>query len=231
MSQSIQSLTISIPAYNDSQSLVKLVEETEVFCSNLNIPFNILIVNDGSADNTYHVAEELAGRFNNIQVIHHDRNLGFGETLKKVFMIPKTEWVLFLPGDNQFPIVNLEKFLSVNEQYDFIIGYRKDRKDQSYRSLYSWIYNHAVSLLSGYRVRDVNSIVFYRSKIFDCITLSGTSAFVHAEFFIRASRAGFCIAETEVLHQQREFGFGSGGNIKVIGATVRELFFYIAGKM
>ena len=80
-------------------------------------------------------------------------------------------------------------------------------------------------------MRDVNSIVFYRSKIFDTIRLKGNSAFVHAEFFIRTSKAKFRVTEMEVLHQKREFGFGSGGNVKVIAATIKDLFLYIAGKI
>jgi len=228
--QPIQSLTISVPAYNDSQSLVKLVDEAELLCKQLAIPFQILIINDGSHDNTLKVAQELAKSYGNIQVINHDKNLGFGETLKKVFMLPKTEWVLFLPGDNQFPVSNLLRFLEIKDRYDYIIGFRKDRQDTANRKLYSLVYNWLVSVLSGYHVEDVNSIVFYRSKIFDKIQLTGKSAFVHAEFFIRASKANFRVTETEIFHQEREFGFGSGGNIKVMAGTMKDLFIYMLEK-
>lgn len=228
--ESIQSLTISIPAYNDSRSLVKLVNESEALCRSLNIDFEILIVNDGSYDNTLKVAEDLAVKYGNIQVISHEKNLGFGETLKKVFMLPKTQWVLFLPGDNQFPVSNLLKFLEIKDNYDYILGYRKDRQDSNSRKLYSLFYNWLVCNLSGYQVKDVNSVVFYRSQILNKIQLKGKSAFVHAEFFISASREKFRIAEIEVLHQEREFGFGSGGNFRVMAGTIKELFLYIAKK-
>jgi glycosyltransferase involved in cell wall biosynthesis len=227
----IQSLTISIPAYNDSQSLIKLVEECQTLCKQLQLDFEMLIINDGSYDDTLKVAQDLANKYGNIKIVSHGKNLGFGETLKKVFMLPKTEWVLFLPGDNQFPVFNLIKFLEMKDNYDYILGFRKERKDTVNRKLYSLFYNRVVSFLSGYKVRDVNSIVFYRSKIFDVIQLKGNSAFVHAEFFIRTSKANFRIAEMEVLHQEREFGFGSGGNLKVAANAFRELFLYLAGKI
>jgi undecaprenyl-phosphate 4-deoxy-4-formamido-L-arabinose transferase len=222
----IQSLTISIPAYNDSMSLVKLVDETELLCTQLGIPFQLLIINDGSYDNTLKVARELAHKYGNIEVLSHDKNLGFGETLKKVFMLPETEWVLFLPGDNQFPVSNLHRFLEIKDRYDYMLGFRKERRDKAHRKLYSKVYNQLISFFSGYKVRDVNSIVFYRSKIFDKIQLNGKSAFVHAEFFIRTSRADFRVVEIEIIHQEREFGFGSGGNIRVITATIRDLLLY-----
>ncbi len=229
--QPVQSLTISVPAYNDSQSLVKLVDDAQALCMQLGLNFQMLIINDGSHDNTLKVAEELAAKYGNIKVISHDKNLGFGETLKKVFMLPKTEWVLFLPGDNQFPVSNLLKFLEIKDNYDYIIGYRKERHDTARRKLYSRLYNWLVSFLSGYKVKDVNSIVFYRSSVFDKIKLEGKSAFVHAEFFIRTSKAKFRVIETEIVHQEREFGFGSGGNIKVIVNTVKDLVIYtLSGK-
>lgn len=183
---------------------MKLVEEAQQLCKRLAISFQILIINDGSSDDMLMIAEDFARKYGNVKIIHHETNLGFGATLKQVFMTPKTEWALFLPGDNQFPVSNLIRFLEIKDEYDFILGFRKERKDRTYRKLYSLVYNRVISLISGCKVRDVNSIVFYRTKIFDRIELTGNSAFVHAEFFIRTSKAGFRIQEIEAAH--REFG-------------------------
>lgn len=230
LEQSITSLTISIPAYNDSASLSRLIEESEALCTSLNINFKLLVVNDGSRDDTLQVALKMKEKYGNISIISHPVNMGFGETLKEVFTKPDTEWVLFLPGDNQFPVANLKRFLPMVNDYDFILGYRKERKDEASRKLYSLIYNKLVSMLFGYKVRDVNSIVFYRTGILKNIQLQGNSAFVHAELFIKVSRAGFRVAEIEIEHKEREFGFGSGGNLKVMLKTTMELFRYFARK-
>ena len=227
----MQSLTISIPAYNDSQSLVKLIEETQTLCSRLDITFELLIINDGSYDNTLSVSMDMAQKYGNIKIINHDNNLGFGHTLKEVFMLPKSEWVLFLPGDNQFPVLNLLKFLKVKDDYDFILGYRKLRQDSTHRKIYSFLYNWLLTKIIGHKVHDINGIAFYRSKIFDKIQLESNSAFVHAEFFIRTLQAGFRVTEIEVLHQEREFGFGAGGNITVMAKTLKDLCLYTIGKI
>lgn len=190
----------------------------------------MLIINDGSKDDTLEVAGRLAKQFNNIKVLNHPLNLGFGQTLREVFTLPESEWVLFLPGDNQFPVSNLEYLLTLKDNYDFIIGYRKDRKDDARRKLYSIVYNKTVSLVSGIPVRDVNSIVFYKRQILNNISLKSNSAFIHAELFIKVARSGARIKETEIVHQEREFGFGAGGNFRVIMATIRELFFFLIGK-
>lgn len=224
-------LTISIPAYNDSKSLMKLVHESQELCRRMNLDFDMLIINDGSQDDTLAVATELACQYKNITVRNHEKNAGFGTTLREVFTLPESEWVLFLPGDNQFPVANLELLLKLKDDYDYILGFRRNRKDSAGRKIYSVIYNKIISLVTRIPVKDVNSIVFFRSQILDSISLKSRSAFIHAEFFIKTVRQGFRVHETEVIHQEREFGFGSGGNIRVIAATIKELFLYIAGKI
>lgn len=227
----VQSLTISIPAYNDSKSLLNLVPEAEQLCVEMGIAVQILIVNDGSSDNTLKVAQEMAAKYQNITIISHEQNLGFGATLKEVFMTPKSEWVLFLPGDNQFSVSNLRKFVAEMDGADYILGYRKLRQDSTKRKIYSKVYNWFVSKLFGFPVKDVNSIVFYRSKIFEHIQLISNSAFVHAEFFLRTSKAGFVTKEVEVSHESRQFGVEAGAKPKVIIETSIELFYYYTKKL
>ncbi len=220
-------LTISIPAYNDELSLLQLVEDIRVECEKHNIHYDILIINDGSSDNTAAVANSLSGKYNNISVFQHNRNLGFGPTLKEVFTSPTTEWILFLPGDNQFPASNLDTFLRYKNDFDFILGKRKIRKDNLLRLLYAGFYNRLVSFLSGHKVEDVNGIVFFKSVVFEKIRLRSVSSFIHAELFLEAKRNGYKVAEVAIEHREREFGKGSGGKWSVIVPSVIDLFFYV----
>jgi ectoine hydroxylase-related dioxygenase (phytanoyl-CoA dioxygenase family) len=222
-----KTLTISIPAYNDSLSLTKLVDESHQVCNKLRIPFELFIVNDGSSDNTLAVAQQLAEKYKNITILNHEKNLGFGPTLRDVFVTPKTEWVLFLPGDNQFPASNLETLLQYRDQYDFILGKRKIRKDNFIRLMYAGFYNWLVSFLSGHPVDDVNGIAFYRTSILEKIKFTAKTSFIHAEFFIEAHNKGFRVIEIPIEHKEREFGKGAGGKWTVIVPIVLELFSYI----
>jgi hypothetical protein len=220
-------LTVSIPAYNDSKSLVKLVEDIHQTCADRKIVFDILIINDGSSDNTLEVAQQLADKYGDITIVSHEKNLGFGPTLRQVFTLPKTEWVMFLPGDNQFPAHNLDTFLALKDENDFILGKRTIRKDSPLRILYAGFYNHLVSLLSGYPVADVNGIAFYKTAIFEKVQLNCTSSFIHAELFLEAHRNKYKVKEVAVIHKEREFGRGSGGKWTVIVPSVFDLFKYV----
>lgn len=223
-------LTISIPAYNDEYSLVKLVDEILFRLKNKGIDYQILIINDGSIDATRHAAEKLAEKHEHVQLINHQVNMGFGPTLRKVFTLPQSEWILFLPGDNQFPAVNIEIMLGEMEGYDYLLGRRRIRKDSPLRLMYAGFYNRLVSLLSGYKVNDVNGIVLFKREIFKTINLQSKTSFIHAELFLEAKRNGYKVKEIDVIHYEREFGKGSGGKWSVIVPTVLELIRYIALK-
>jgi glycosyltransferase involved in cell wall biosynthesis len=228
--QSNKFLTISIPAYNDELSLVKLVDECTAVATSLGLDFDFHIVNDGSTDGTVKSIAELQKRYSNVNAIHHPRNLGFGPTLRDVFTLPQSEWVLFLPGDHQFPASNLRTLLVYKENYDFVLGKRTIRRDSALRLMYAGIYNKLVSLLTGYQVTDVNGIAFYKTTIFEKVKLNSKTSFIHAELFLETNRLGYKVIEVSVEHKEREFGKGSGGKWSVIVPSVMDLLFYVLKK-
>jgi dolichol-phosphate mannosyltransferase len=219
-------LTVSIPAYNDSISLRLLVNDIQSYFKKFDFRYGVLIINDGSSDATHQVIEELKVQYTNVSSIHHEQNLGFGKTLKKVFTLPKSEWILFLPGDYQFTVENIDRFLMLKNQFDFMIGFRKTRKDNINRKLYSYVYNKLISSLFGYEVHDVNSIVFFKTSLLKSIILSSSSAFIHAELFIKMMKVQVKCVEIEVIHKKRAFGFGAGANLNVIFNTLKDLIKY-----
>ena len=223
----IRFLTISIPAFNDELSLVKLVEECTEEATSLGLDFDFQIVNDGSTDRTAAVIAELQKRYENVNAIHHRENLGFGPTLKDVFTLPRSEWVLFLPGDNQFPATNLRTLVAYKDNFDFVLGKRTIRKDSALRLMYAGIYNNLVSVLTGYKVSDVNGIAFYKTNIFEQVKLNSRTSFIHAELFLETNRLGYRVIEVAVVHKEREFGRGSGGKWSVIVRSVLELMAYV----
>lgn len=223
-------IVISIPAFNDSLSLLQLVEATIQHLNRIKLNYSIFIVNDGSTDNTQQIIDDLQRKYQFITSCTHKKNLGFGETLRKVFKDPEGDWVLFLPGDHQFPIENIDRFLKLINEFDFIIGFRKKRNDSMNRKIYSYIYNILITYTSGYEVNDVNSIVFFKKSLLDKVDLKSNSAFIHAELFIKCMNKKAKAVEIDVIHHQRSFGKGAGGNLKVISATLKDVLLFHLGK-
>ena len=227
----MKSITISIPAYNDIKTIKELVSESIKTLEDLKIDWNIFIVDDGSTDNSYYVLNDLSKRYNNIVIHTHKINYGFGQTIKEVFQVPQSEWVLFLSGDNQFPASNLKQLIKYTNKYDFILGYRLNREDNFYRILNSKVYNIIISILAKKRIYDVNSIALFKSEIVKDLVINSKSAFVHAEILLKVIKRNVKVTEVPILHNRRVFGDASGGKIKTILFTIFELIKFTFGKL
>ena len=220
-------IAVSIPAYNDEGTLQLLVEQVIEVCTKLQVPFSVFIVNDGSADATAAIANTLANRYPFVKVLHHEKNLGFGPALKKVFTVPQADWILFVPGDNQFPAVNIRYLLESPAGYDLIYGYRSIRNDNRFRKMYSLVYNLVISLLGFTRVKDVNSILLISKNALRPLQLKSKSAFIHAELFLKALSNGCRFNEVPITHASRKFGHAGGAKFPVIMSTLVETGKYI----
>lgn len=218
------SIAISIPAYNEANNIEVLVENIFQVTSEINnFNFSIFIVDDGSTDNTALIIKKLIQKHTNISVYTHDVNKGFGITIKEVFQKPKTDWVLFLSGDNQFPASNISKMLFEMKNYDFILGYRNIRNDNFIRKFNSYIYNFLVSKVAGRKIKDVSSIALVKSSLVKQLELNSNSGFIHAEILLKSLQKGANLIEVPVLHNERSYGEASGGKLATIMTTFYEL--------
>ncbi|MFO0945567.1 MAG: glycosyltransferase family 2 protein [Planctomycetota bacterium] len=219
-------LTISIFAYNDAESLEPLVREIVDAATQVTDDFGILIIDDGSKDETLAIARKLAKADSRIEVLPHPVNLGFGPTLRDACIHPNSEWVLLLPGDGQVPPRELLKLYPLTKDHQYILGYRQLRQDPWYRSVNSWVYNRLVRMLAGRMIHDVNSSALINRKVIAHVKFRANSAFIHAELLLESLRHGASFAEVRIDHRQRQFGMASGSKFSVILATMRDLMKY-----
>src|SRR3990172_2236451 len=102
----------------------KAVEKCEKVLKKLKIDYEILLIDDGSKDNTAKIVDQIAKENSHVQAIHHQKNLGYGEALKSGFYNAKYEVIVYTDGDGQFDFSEVEKFLKEIETNDLVIGYR-----------------------------------------------------------------------------------------------------------
>jgi len=226
----ISSISISIPAYNDAETITQIINESIEVLSKLATDYEIVVINDGSNDSTGEILNNLAKNNKKIKIYHHQKNEGFGKTIKEVFTLPTKEWIFFIPGDAQISPQELNEFYSSSRNYDFILGWRKKRHDSYFRCLVSFVYNLIISLISFNRVHDVNSVAFFRKEIMNYIPMNSQSAFIHAEVYLKSLKKKFRIKEIKIRHNPRISGKSGAIKLKVIFPTIRDLFFYIFGE-
>ena len=223
MGSVVTSLSISIPAYNEAAALPQVLQEAVQTLEELRLDGEILLIDDGSTDATPQISKEWAGRDPRIRVIRHEKNLGFGTTLKDVFQLPTKDWIFFAPGDGQIPIGEVKQLLPHTTKSRFILGWRKNRADPWARKLQAWIYNRIISILMGRRVHDVDSVVLIQRHLAQKLPLSSQSVFLHAELALGAAQSGTNILEVPIRHRPRTGGRPRGAKFSTILRTLKDL--------
>ncbi len=199
--------------------------ETVQVLNDLTEKYEILIINDGSTDNTGPIADRLSHRHENIRIIHHETNRGYGAALISGFANSVNDWIFFTDGDNQFFIKEIALLLEETRAHDAVIGFRQERKDPWFRKIYANTWNLLVRLFLDLRIKDLNcAFKLIKKKSMEGISLSSSGALISAEILFKLKLSGANISEVAVSHKPRLYGEQSGGSPKVILKALLELF-------
>jgi glycosyltransferase involved in cell wall biosynthesis len=221
----VASISVFFPCYNEQDNVARTIEQALAVLEKSDADFEVIIVDDGSADNTGRIADEIAERNNRVKVIHHSTNLGYGAALQSGFKAAAKKLVFYTDGDGQFDISEMPPFLPLIGQYDIVSCYRLNRQDNLIRRINGWCWTKLVCLLFGMKIRDVDcAFKLYKREIFDNIELSSTGALIDTEILARAVRKGYTITQKGVHHYPRTAGAQTGANLRVILRAFKELF-------
>jgi glycosyltransferase involved in cell wall biosynthesis len=102
MAGTISELSVFLPTFNEGESIKEVVVKTKEVLQRLVNKWEIIVVNDGSQDSTKEIVESLKEGDARIKLINHDKNLGYGNSLKSGFYNAKYDWIAFIDSDNQF---------------------------------------------------------------------------------------------------------------------------------
>jgi len=201
-------LSVFFPAYNDSGTIASLVITARQTASRLTPDFEVIIINDGSADATAQIADELARTYPEVRVVHHERNRGYGAALRTGFASATRDLVFYTDGDAQYdPSEMARLWKALDDDVDLVNGYKISRSDPAHRILLGRIYHHTVALLFGLTVRDVDcDFRLMRRSIFERVSLHKSSGVICLEMMKKIQDAGFRIAEVPVHHYHRAYG-------------------------
>jgi putative flippase GtrA len=219
-------LSIFFPVYNEEENIreailrtIRVVEDSPYIDE-----YEILVVNDGSTDESERIALLMAKIFPQVRVVDHPKNKGYGEALKTGIARSRMDYVFFTDADLQFDIVELQNLLVHLDTYPVVIGYRSPRRDPFMRLLNAWGWNKLNRLLFGLKVRDIDcAFKIFRRKDVQGLDLRSKSAMISAETLIRLSRSGIAIKEVPVSHLPRTAGSPTGAKPSVILRALKEM--------
>jgi glycosyltransferase involved in cell wall biosynthesis len=203
------SLSVFFPAYNDAGTIASLVITSVKVAATLTDDYEVIVVNDGSKDDTREILDELARVYpNRVRIVHHEQNRGYGGALRTGFKAASKEFVFYTDGDGQYdPSEMTLLWAKMTADVDWVNGWKISRSDPMHRIIIGKIYHHTVKLLFGLKVRDVDcDFRLMRRRMFDVVQLEKDSGVICLEMMKKFKDAGFRFAEHPVHHYHRAFG-------------------------
>jgi glycosyltransferase involved in cell wall biosynthesis len=232
MNQSINPIprTLSIsaffPAYNDAGTIPSMVVTTLLTLREICHDYEVIVINDGSQDHTPQVLDELARIYpDEVRVIHHVKNKGYGGALRSGFAHATKEWIFYTDGDAQYDPRELKLLAAhVSDQVDFINGWKIERNDPLHRIIIGKIYQYIIKLSFGLKLKDVDcDFRLMRRSVFDKVELTANSGVICVELMKKTQDAGFRLTETPVHHFHRAYGRSQFFNFRRLARVAYDL--------
>jgi len=218
-------LTVIMPAYNEEASIQRAVHRSVRAISPVVNGLEIIIINDGSTDQTGEIADTLAKEDPHVRVLHNEQNLNYGESLARGIAVARGEWILHNGMDLPLAPEDVVKFLPLFPSADVLVARRCNRSAHSpWRKVTSWTNNLLLRLLFAPRSTDLNFVQFYRREVIQPMrTISSSPAFVTPELILRCERTGKRVREVEVEFCRRVAGKAHFGRPRDILWTLQDM--------
>ncbi|AEH45999.1 glycosyl transferase family 2 [Thermodesulfatator indicus DSM 15286] len=221
-------LSIVIPVFNEEENIPLLLENIEKALKNFKKAFEVIIVDDGSTDNSLKILKELKPKYPWLKIVALRRNFGQSAAFTAGIDHAKGKVIVTMDGDLQNDPRDIPKLLEkIEEGYDVVSGWRKDRKDPFIsRRLPSMMANALISRFTHVKLHDYGcSLKAYRAEVIKGVTIYGE---LHRFIPALVGLSGARVAEVEVTHHPRRYGrskYGISRTYRVILDLLLMIFF------
>ena len=217
MSDKRLDISVVVPLYNEQESLSELTSWIDRVAIENNLSYEIIMVDDGSTDDSWDMVEQLKEQFPAIKGIRFARNYGKSAALYCGFEAAEGEVVFTMDADLQDSPDEIPEMrrMILEEGYDLVSGWKKKRYDPAGKRLPSKFFNMTARIVSGIKLHDFNcGLKAYRRRVIKSIEVYGE---MHRYIPILAKHAGFKrIGEKVVHHQERKYGVSKFGMERMV---------------
>jgi glycosyltransferase involved in cell wall biosynthesis len=196
--------SVVVPLKDEEENVRQLVQEVEAVMQKMGKPWELLLIDDGSTDNTLQILKALQREKKFIRILSFDKNYGQSSAFEAGFKRAKGQWVITLDGDLQNDPADIPRLIDRCPEADLITGIRQKRKDTFFKKGISRIANGFRSFALQDGIEDTGcSLKIYRKCCLDEIKMyHGMHRFLPALFQIE----GFKVIQIPVSHRKRSHG-------------------------
>jgi glycosyltransferase involved in cell wall biosynthesis len=221
----VTSVSAFFPCYNDALSIAKMVRDVHGALSTRVSDFEVIVVNDGSADNSLEVLQDLAVELPRLRIVNHEVNRGYGGALQSGFQAATKQWVFYTDGDAQYDAGEITVCIdAVTPTTDIVQGWKIGRGDSWYRKVIGRTYHHTVKRVFNLHVRDTDcDFRLMRRSLVDKVTLTSTSGVICVEMMRKFEQQQARFVEVPVHHYFRPHGKSQFFRLPAIARSARQL--------
>jgi glycosyltransferase involved in cell wall biosynthesis len=219
-------ISVFFPAYNDAPSLPALLARTFETLGRHAVDYEVIVINDGSRDNTSAVLEDLRREYSpHLRVITHEENRGYGGALRSGFANATKEFVFYTDGDGQYDPAELLTLLrKMAPDVGLVNGYKIARQDPWRRVVIGWVYNRLARFLFRVKLRDIDcDFRLIRKSVLDQLQLSSTSGTICVELVRKIEVLAPKVVEAPVHHYPRLHGVSQFFRVRSLATTFLQL--------
>ena len=205
-------ISVVVPLFNEEESLPELCSWIDKVMQKNNFSYEVLLIDDGSKDNSWEVVEKISSENTNIKGVKFRRNYGKSAALNIGFAKAKGDVVITMDADLQDSPDEIPELYNkiTNDDYDLVSGWKQKRYDPLSKTIPTKLFNWAARRASGIFLHDFNcGLKAYKNTVVKSIEVHGE---MHRYIPVLSKWAGFTnIAEQVVEHQSRKYGITKFG--------------------
>ena len=236
------SLSLISYGYNEQDLLAEFFERALELLGRTTNDFEIIFVDDGSTDDSWHIAQDFATKHPVIRIFRNDRNRNIAYSFKRGAAQAQKEILFWQTIDWSYDISELEIFIRLLDHFDAVIGVRpvptrllsyipilrsvyrvRTRSDDFLRACISLANYYLLRILYNVNVHDFQNIQFHRTKEFQTYVFSGESSFLAPEAIIKTLERGFRIIEVPIRFCPRQKGVSKGIRPAALWRSLRDV--------
>ena len=214
-------LSIIVPVYNEEECILKCLKQiNEVF---KDIDFEIIVVNDGSTDNSHQIISLLTRKHSKIKYINYSKNRGYSHAIREGFKKSTKKYVSFIDADLQYHPKELLKMYNYGRRNNlqFVMGVPKTKYYRLIRRMVSFFYNNFIYFLFRIKLKDANSLKLMARKYLKNINFQFDYGMIELETLLGFKMQGIPINTYPIEVKERRAG-KSKFSIKLIYRTIRD---------
>lgn len=227
MSES-ERLVVLVPCFNEQANIVATMEAIAATEPTLDLPLEVIMIDDGSTDRTRERMQECARRFGFSRIRVNEENLGLGRSVMQTYdELEADDWVTVLPGDNEIAFRSIRNLLRIRADYDIVLGYLQNPVIRPLRRrVASFAFSQVIKALYGFPYRYLNGLKLYRVRCFRGLQVLSTGHAYVAELLAKAvlREPSIRIGEAPFVARGRRTGVSKAFSPQLVVEAVWETF-------